>query len=83
LTALDGPSNGQDHFLNDSLFLKDDLQPDNLIYGKIHQNPLTKKSSNLNITDGDIVTAEDYNVIKLDTNLNNLYRDLENANEEI
>ncbi len=83
MTALDGPSNGQDHFLNDSLFLKDDLQPDNLIYGKIHQNPLTKKSSNLNITDGDIVTAEDYNVIKLDTNLNNLYRDLENANEEI
>lgn len=37
----------------------------------------------LNVTQGGIVTEEDYKVIKLESNLNNLNKELGNVNDEI
>jgi hypothetical protein len=76
---------GNDLLLDDSLFLKDDNGADGLIFGGTPQNPLAKRQTqvSLNITNGGIMTEEEYKVIKLESNLSNLNKDILNVNEEI
>lgn len=66
--------------MDDSFFLKEDGGVDGLIFGGTAQSRQTK----LNTTQGNgLVTEEEYKTIKLESNLQNLNKDLETVNEEI
>jgi len=66
--------------MDDSLFLKDDGGADGIIIGGTAQSRLTK----LNTTQGNgLVTEEEYKTLKLESNLQNLNKDLETVNDEI
>ncbi len=71
-------------YTDESFFLKDDGGADGLIFGGTHQSDPANRHNPVNTSqNGGFVTEEDYKTLKLESNLQNLNKDLLSVNEEI